>query len=221
VKYRPIVFDCDGVLADSESLGWEAMERTLGRYGVTVSATDIEMLHGGSFADDYAYFAARGSLPAQDAFWDELSNEMFALFDSQLQAFEDAKDTLESLIARGIRMAVASNSPRDRLEQTLAATGLADLFDVTVAADDVANPKPAPDLYIHAARLLGVEPGECVAVEDTVAGVLSATAAGMWTVLVNRSDADLSRMSPDAVVPRLTPATVMLPAVSTPSGEPR
>ena len=219
MKYRPIVFDCDGVLADSESLGWEAMERTLGRYGVTVSDADIKALHGGSFPDDYAHFAARGSLPTQDAFWDELSNEMFSLFDGQLQAFEDAKDTLESLTARGIQLAVASNSPRGRLEQTLAATGLADLFDVTVSADDVANPKPAPDLYLHSARLLGVEAGQCVAVEDTVAGVLSAKAAGMWTVLVNRGDADLSRMSPDAVVPRLTPATVMLPAASPSSGE--
>lgn len=219
MKYRPIVFDCDGVLADSESLGWEAMERTLGRYGVTVLDADIKALHGGSFPDDYAYFAARGSLPPQDAFWDELSNEMFSLFDGQLQAFEDAKDTLESLTARGIQLAVASNSPRGRLEQTLAATGLADLFDVTVSADDVANPKPAPDLYLHSARLLGVEAGQCVAVEDTVAGVLSATAAGMWTVLVNRGDADLSQMSPDAVVPRLTPATVMLPATSASSGE--
>ncbi len=175
MKYRPIVFDCDGVLADSESLGWQAMSIALQPYGLEVTEADRQLLEGGSYPDDHAHFAERGALPSQEVFWDELSTQMFRLFDGQLQAFEDAKDTLDGLTSKGIRLAVASNSPRDRLERTLAATGLVDLFEVVVSASEVDDPKPAPDLYLRAAMLLEVAPGQCVAVEDSIPGVMAAT----------------------------------------------
>lgn len=215
MKYRPIVFDCDGVLVDSEALGWEAMAAALGKYSISLDQSDIRLLTGASFEADYAHFAQRGDLPGSEEFWQELTDEMFVLFDRKLQAFEDARDTLEALAERGMTIAVASNSPTDRLKRSLAATGLDEFFAIAVSADEVGRPKPAPDLYLEAAARLGVPAEACVAVEDTAPGAAAAIAAGMWTVVVDRGDLELGSVVPDAIVPRLTPASVMLAAVPT------
>lgn len=211
MSFRPVVFDCDGTLTDSETLGWEAMGEVLRRYGVEMTPADREVLAGASYAEDHAYFARRAPLPDADRFWEELAEEMFRRFDEQLQAFEDAIDTLEVLAARGISLAVASNSPAPRLERTLAATGLSRFFSVAVSADEVVRPKPAPDVFLRAASLLGVEPEDCVVVEDTRTGVQAAQAAGMLAVLVDRDGVAGDGLGADVVIPRLTPAAVMLP----------
>lgn len=216
MTYRPVVFDCDGVLVDSEALGWEAMAGALQKYSVAVTDEDIRLLTGASYESDYAHFAARGDLPGPAEFWTELTEEMFVLFDRRLQAFEDAHDTLEVLAARGIAMAVASNSPTERLERSLQATGLSQFFEVSVSAEQVGRPKPAPDLYLRAAAELGVPADSCVAVEDTAPGAAAALAAGMWTIVVDRGDLQLGTVSPHVIVPRLTPAVVMVSAIPPP-----
>ncbi len=209
---RPIVFDCDGVLVDSEGLGWTALEIVLRRYGpVTVTDADRAVLAGATYQHDYAHFAAKVSLPAADELWEELTGVMFELFDAKLQAFEDAVDTLEALKGRQVAMAVASNSPRDRLDKSLAATGLADFFQASVSGDEVDAPKPAPDIYLQAAKLLAVDPSECIAVEDTPTGVAAAKAAGMTVVAVERGEHTPDELkAADAVVPRLTPISLLL-----------
>lgn len=218
---RPIIFDCDGVLVDSEQIGWAALETVLQRYGVAqVSAEDRAELAGATYSVDYAHFAARGNLPPAEELWVEISEVMFALFDTKLQAFEDAVDTLDALALRGVPMAVASNSPRDRLDKSLAATSLAGFFQASVAGDEVDLPKPAPDIYLRAAELLGVEPASCVAVEDTPAGVAAAKAAGMTVVAVERGEHSIEELAEaHAVVPRLTPISLLRegPSVNAPA----
>jgi HAD superfamily hydrolase (TIGR01509 family) len=204
---RPIVFDCDGVLVDSEKLAWNAWRHVLAPYGITLTDRDIGLLTGRTDRDAYTYFSGRGALPDYAGFWDELSEVTFRSFDRYLQAFEDAADTLDALRTRGAAMAVASSSPRERLDRSLASTGLRDYFEVVVGGDDVEHGKPAPDLFLAAAAGLEVEPGTCIAVEDTPAGIVAACAAGMTVVAVERglySFEDLREA--DLVVPRLTPA---------------
>ncbi len=210
MSYRPVVFDCDGVLVDSELLGWEALGDVLAVFGVDVEESDMAMLAGASYDEDYDHFARRGSLPSRDEFWDLLATRMFELFDQRLEAFEDARDTLEAVAARGVPMAVASNSPRHRLDRSLEATGLGGFFVARVSADDVERPKPAPDIYLRAADLLDVRPGDCVAVEDSPTGIEAAVQAGMHVVAVDRGEFDYSGLSPDVIVPRLTPAAVLV-----------
>ncbi len=93
---------------------------------------------------------------------------------------------MTELRRRGVPIAVASSSARERLERTLRPAGLSDVFGVTVAGDEVDNGKPAPDMFLAAAERLGVAPSRCVAVEDSAPGVRSALAAGMVTVAVAR-----------------------------------
>ncbi len=208
---RPIVFDMDGVLVDSEELSWASWAEVLAPYGVEVTSDDRASLTGRTAEACHAAFGERAELPAYEEFAKEIAAVVHAALESRLQAFEDAVDTLEVLAGR-VPMAVASSSTRARLDVSLAATGLGEVFDVTVAGDEVAEGKPGPDLYLAAAAGLGVDPAECLAVEDAPAGVMAGVAAGMTVVAVVRgafSEEGLREAGADVVVPRLTPAVLM------------
>jgi len=156
--------------------------------------------------DAYAHFAHRVALPDRDRFGEALGESIADRFTRSLEAFEDAEDTLHALHQRGVRLAVASSSTRERLELSLAMTGLDRFFDVMVAGDEVAHGKPHPDLFLEAAERLGVLPEECVAVEDSQPGVAAAKTAGMFVVGVERTSV---LENADRRVPRLTPAALM------------
>ncbi len=124
--------------------------------------------------------------------------------------YDDALDTAEHLAGLGVPLAVASSSRRRRLDRTLSVTGLDRLFPITVAGDEVEHAKPAPDIFLEAARRLGTHPETCFVVEDTPAGVAAGRAAGMTVVAVLRdryTPEDLQ--AADRVVPALIPACVM------------
>jgi HAD superfamily hydrolase (TIGR01509 family) len=181
-----VIFDCDGTLVDSEPLARTAWEQALAPYGYAVTDDDIEGAVGLPYARVHAYFADRVELPAAPEFWTEFSGELFTLIDTRLVVFEDAVGTARELRARGIPLAVASSSPRERLHRTLTRAELLDHFDVTVAGDEVARGKPEPDMFLAAAERLGVDPADCVAIEDSPPGVAAALAAGMTTIAVCR-----------------------------------
>ena len=158
----------------------------------------------------HAYFAERVELPAAEPFWAVFSGELFALIDTELVPFDDAVGAARELRARGIPIAIASSSPRERLHRTLSRAGLLDAFDVTVAGDEVAHGKPAPDMFLLAAERLGVAPEACVVIEDSPPGVRAGVAAGMHTIAVCRvpgteaslaeADRVLDTVSADAIL---------------------
>jgi HAD superfamily hydrolase (TIGR01509 family) len=181
-----VIFDCDGTLVDSEPLARTAWEETLAPYGYTLTAADAEACIGLPFPRVHAYFAERAALPDHDVTWAAFSAALFGLIDTQLVPFEDAIAAARELRERGVPVAVASSSPRERLHRTLGRAGLLEAFDVTVAGDEVARGKPAPDMFLLAAERLGVEPGACVVIEDSPPGVQAGLAAGMVTLAVCR-----------------------------------
>ena len=118
-----------------------------------------------------------------------------------LHAFPDAVALIKRLT---VPMAVASNSDRWRLDVVLSSAGLRHLFEVTVAGDEVPEPKPAPDMYLRAAQILGVDPVDCVVIEDSPTGVAAARAAGMTVVAVRRGHfADDRLIDADQIVDSL------------------
>ena len=193
-----VVFDLDGTLVDSEPLSDDAWRAALAEHGYDIGEAELQAVHGLRFGDVYASFALRAPLPPPDALWEEYSQLLFASFDERLVSFADAVTTARQLQADGVPLALATSSRRERLDRTLAAVNLAALFPVTVAGDEVARGKPAPDGYLTAAELLGVDPVHCVAIEDSQAGIDAARAAGMKVLAVTRpglrgalTDADL------------------------------
>jgi HAD superfamily hydrolase (TIGR01509 family) len=197
-----VIFDCDGTLVDSEPLARAAWERALVPYGYAVTDEDAEATIGLPYPRVHAYYAERAELSAAEPFWAELSGELFALIDSELEPFDDAVSAARELRERGIPVGVASSSPRERLERTLRRAGLLEAFDVVVAGDEVENGKPAPDMFLLAAERLGVPPEQCIVIEDSPPGVQAGVAAGMHTIGVDRTGAPLA--GADRVVDFLT-----------------
>ena len=183
---KAVVFDCDGTLVDSERLSFQAWREVLGRHGYELADEDLRATRGRSYPWVHAYFAERAAIPDADAFWLLHTGRLYELFETDLDVFDDAVATARELKERGVPIAIATGSRRERLDATLRAARLEGLFDVTVAQDEVEHAKPAPDLFLRAAELLGVAPEDCVAVEDSPAGVESALAAGMRVVAVAR-----------------------------------
>jgi HAD superfamily hydrolase (TIGR01509 family) len=200
------VFDCDGTLVDSEPLAGEAWRRALEPYGYAVTDEDLATTIGIPYARTHAYLAERADIPDAQALWPELKRELFALIDAQLAPFPDALQAVVELKAQGVRIAVASSSPRERLDRTLARAHLH--FEITIAGDEVEHGKPAPDMFLLAAERLKVEPANCVVIEDSPPGVAAGKAAGMPTLGVQRvpgtdlsaADKIVDTLSADAIL---------------------
>jgi HAD superfamily hydrolase (TIGR01509 family) len=200
-RLAAVIFDCDGTLVDSEPLARVAWERSLAPHGYEIDDGEYAALVGLPYLHVHGFFAERiPGLEAPDAFWEGYSGWLFELIDRELVVFEDALETVRGLAAHGLAVAVASSSPRARLDRTLARAGLSDAFAVTVAGDEIAHGKPAPDMFLEAAARLDVAPARCAAIEDSAPGVAAGLAAGMTTVAIARSNSDAAALGDAHVV---------------------
>ncbi len=182
------VFDCDGLLADTETPDFEAWRAIYAAHGLPFHleewAQTIGIAKGHELCDWHAPLAARVG-PAYDR--DAVQARRRAHYQSAIEVLRPMPGVvalLDALAAEGIPCAVASNSDRAWVERVLAITGLRPRFAALATADEVARPKPAPDVYLLAARKLGVPPAACAAFEDSPRGLAAAHAAGMLTVAV-------------------------------------
>jgi len=179
------IFDLDGTLVDTMPLhyaAWEAALRSAGLKGRLDEGLFYE-LGGMPSRRVAALLGARHGLQLDP---ESVSLEKEALFKGSLQKLELIGPVIEFArrVGRTHPVAVASGGTRDVVRSTLDKTGLAPLFPVVVTADDVVHGKPAPDMFLLAARLMGVEPGCCLVFEDGQPGVKAAEAAGMKWVFV-------------------------------------
>ena len=176
-----VIFDCDGVLVDSEGIAQDLLRRTLLEQGLELSADTVrEQFQGRSLSAVQATLRALHgvTLPAQAV--DEMGRRLLARFSAGLRPVDGMAALVDGLTARAC---VASSSSRERLHHALAVTGLADRFAGAIfSADDVRRGKPAPDLFLHAARMCGTQPIACVVVEDSPAGLEGARRAGMAAI---------------------------------------
>lgn len=181
-----VVFDFDGVLADSEPISWQAWRDVLTPAGVEVTEHDILACTGTNSRDTYAHFSGRGDLPPYQDVLVAVDERRRSRYPTDLRSFADAVNAVQALAMVGVPLAIASSSSRVNLDMKMEVLGLRRYFEVTVAGDEVANGKPEPDLYATAVRDLGIDAATSVAVEDTAIGADAAAAAGLRTVIVNR-----------------------------------
>jgi HAD superfamily hydrolase (TIGR01509 family) len=216
-----VVFDCDGTIADTESISDRAWSETLAEHGYTATAEDFRAVIGYPFPQNWAYFSARADLGERDAFRARLRARFLDLFDRELEVHDDAVSTIVALGAAGVPIGVASSSSHQHVERVLARAGVTDLVGAIVGADDVEAHKPAPEPYLAAAAGLGVDPLVCSAVEDTPVGLAAALAAGMFTVGVVRTHATADDLA-DAhrVVDHLSLAALVPDPVRVQEGDP-
>ncbi len=182
-----VVFDFDGVLADSEPISWQAWADVLAPHGFEISEQDVIACSGTTSRDTYAHFAQRGDLPEYQHVLEAVDERRRHAYKTDLRSFPDAVNAVQGLAMVGVPLAVASSSSRFNLDAKMEVLGLRRYFDFTVAGDEVLRGKPSPDLYSAAVEALGIDPATSLAVEDTVIGADSAAAAGLRTVIVNRT----------------------------------
>ncbi|MFI6011957.1 HAD family hydrolase [Streptomyces sp. NPDC051243] len=179
-----VILDCDGVLVDSERLANTLLARMLTDAGLpTTLEESLRTYMGSSFARVRELAEERLGRPLPAGFREHFEGRLRDALNSGLRPVAGARELLENLTAHGPRFCVASGSHRDRLDQSLRVTGLAPLLDDRVfSADEVAQGKPAPDLFLHAARRMAADPAAALVVEDSPLGVEAARAAGMRVV---------------------------------------
>jgi beta-phosphoglucomutase-like phosphatase (HAD superfamily) len=201
-----VVFDCDGVLVDSEPHSVAAWLSVLDDLDHLATGDDVESCTGLGFLPTWEHLNGIDPLPPVDEVWPRLLDALAGSFRGNLTAFPDAMMVLDHCVGDGVPVAVVSASPRERLDLTLRSAGLDGVFGVSISGDDVANGKPAPDGYAAAAAALAVDAAGCVAVEDSVAGITAALSAGMPVVAVVREEASRAALVATGaeVVDRLT-----------------
>jgi beta-phosphoglucomutase-like phosphatase (HAD superfamily) len=177
-----VIFDCDGVLVDSEILALEVELAILAEQGLTFEREDYVTrfmgLSTSAFHGEIDREAqTRIGRPISETIREELATRLRQTMIARLTEVPGAG---AAVAGTGLLKAIASSSTREGLERKLRQVGLWDHFDPHVySADHVAQAKPAPDLFLHAARALGVDPSQCLVLEDSVNGVIAARRAGM------------------------------------------
>ena len=173
-----VLFDCDGTLVDSELLGNVALERQLALAGIVESAAAITArFRGHKLADMLAALQSSHGVSLPPDFVDRYRERAAALFETDVVPMPGVVDLLARL---DLPMCIASNGPLAKIRQNLRVAGLARHFgDRLFSAYEVGAWKPDPGLFLHAARAMGVAPGDCVVVDDSAAGIEAAGRAGM------------------------------------------
>jgi HAD superfamily hydrolase (TIGR01509 family) len=177
MEFQHIIFDCDGVLVDSEPLSMKVDQVLLAENGIMMSEEEVTTRYVGfTFGALIAKVEMEFGIHLPEGISEEKDRRLLALYERELVATAGALDVARSL---SLPKSVASNSPRQRVEAAFRITGLGAFFNGNITTfEDVCNGKPAPDIYLLAAERAGVSPSECLVVEDSRAGVISAVAAG-------------------------------------------
>lgn len=178
-----VAFDNDGLTLETEG-AWSRAEVVLFRR------------HGSEFTDDHKRYLIGSAaavaaskleqmleLPGRgQALWEELHQLVMEEAANGVEPMPGAIELIDALRANGTPVALVSNSAREFVELVLATAGVSDRFDVVLAREDVASPKPAPDLYLAACAALGADPARCAGLEDTATGVAALNAAGLFAI---------------------------------------
>jgi HAD superfamily hydrolase (TIGR01509 family) len=176
-----VIFDCDGVLVDSERLTVAVEARMLTEMGWPITVEEVvRRFVGGSSDAMLAEIECHLGAELTAEFDRRSTDEIIAAFHAELQPVDGVRDLIEALHRHHVPTCVASSGTHRKMHLTLGLTGLMPLFEGRIhSSSEVQRGKPWPDLFLHAAATMGVEPDRCVVVEDSVNGARAAVAAGM------------------------------------------
>ncbi|WP_353312016.1 HAD family phosphatase [Shimia sp. NS0008-38b] len=193
---KMVLFDCDGVLVDSEPVTNQLLQRNLAARGLVMPYDKIITLFVGGTIAGVAQQAAKMGANLEPDWVDVLYAEMFEALAKQVTPIPGVHDMLDRLDAAGIGYAVCSNGPHAKMDITLRRCGLAERLENRIySREDVPTPKPAPDVYLLAAARADVAPADCVVVEDSPSGAKAGKAADIYTFGFV-ADTDPARLEP-------------------------
>ena len=192
-----VIFDCDGVLVDSEPISNRVLADLLTEIGLpTTMEQSLGLFLGKSWKDNFLIIQERlGRTPPQELY-EIYTNRMYQAFEAELKPVSGIESALDQI---SLKTCVASSGPHMKIRKTLGVTGLLPRFENHIfSADDVENGKPAPDLFLYACEKMGSKSSSSVVVEDALPGVKSAVSAGM-TVLAYTPSGDVNDLKKHGV----------------------
>jgi HAD superfamily hydrolase (TIGR01509 family) len=211
VPLQGVLFDLDGTLVDSEHLHYDSTLTVLERYGEHLPLNEFNGYIGWSERPFWESLRGRFNLPqTPDELAAERSKVLLELLQQPMEPLPGVREIFALLRENRIPCAIASSSLHRQIEQTVKSAGLSDFVSVFVSGyDDVPRGKPHPDPYLRAADLIGVDPKQCLAIEDSATGVASAKSAGAFVIAIpcashpdqNIGAADLQLASMHEVLP--------------------
>ncbi|HTM46617.1 MAG TPA: HAD-IA family hydrolase [Polyangiaceae bacterium] len=178
---KAIIFDCDGTLVDSEVLGNEVFVEAIAEHGVTMPVSEaLAAFRGRKLAECIREVEERWGCVLPPDFIPQFRARQAAAFRLRLRAVDGALELVSSLRQK---FCVASSGPREKIELSLSLTGLLPYFESAIFSSyEIDSWKPAPEIFLHAARTMGVAPSSCVVIEDSLPGLQAGVAAGMEVV---------------------------------------
>jgi HAD superfamily hydrolase (TIGR01509 family) len=201
-----VIFDCDGVLVDSEPLSVSVLIDAMRDVGVEMSEEDVySRFLGKSLATLVDTLETEFDVFIDQVFLDRIRNDLYDRFRHELKPIDRIAETLDAL---AVPRCVASSSQLERIRLSLGVTGLLERLEPHIfSASMVKRGKPAPDLFLYAAEQMGVAPKDCIVIEDSPAGIMAARAAGMTVFAFTGGShahspsyrAELERLSPEVV----------------------
>ena len=185
MNFDAVLFDCDGVLVDSETLTNQVICDTLNAYGAQIDMpTTMQAFLGRSLRENATLIAQLIGKPAPESFFTDFLRDRDAALAVRVQPIEGVGAVLDMLVSQNARFAVASGADVHKMGITLGRTGFLHHFqpkggvERMFGCDHVAHSKPAPDVYLLAAKTLGADPARCAVIEDTPTGTRAGVAAG-------------------------------------------
>lgn len=181
MKYKCVIFDCDGILVDSEAISTQVLVDMADEMGLSISFDEvIHEFSGKSFHSIVSYFNERIEENLPENFEQLFRKKTFAAFKSDLQPIQGIHNVLNEL---SVPFCVASSGPREKIILNLTKVNLINRFseDRIFSSYEIESWKPDPDIYLFAAKKMGYEPSECAVVEDSIYGVTAAITGGFET----------------------------------------
>lgn len=186
MKYKCIIFDCDGVLVDSEAISAKVFQKMAAELGCDLGfETVLEQITGTSMKENLKFFTEHVGRDLPDNFEKEFRKRSYEAFKTELKPIKGVHDLLNKIKNP---IGVASSGPVEKIRQNLSTTKLIDYFgDNIFSSYEIRSWKPEPDIYLHAAKQMGFPPKECAVIEDSEPGV-SAARKGGFDVFVLTSE---------------------------------
>ena len=187
-----VIFDFDGVIVDTEPIHRVREMEVLRKFGIVISKEEYVKYRGMNYETICKDIAkTHPSKPDPKVLEAALMNGCVESYE-KADAFDGAKELIEGLSGK-FRMAIASSANRPEIVSTLERLGMSQFFKVIVSTDDIVNSKPDPEIFLKAAKALGISPGNCVVIEDATNGIRAANTAGMKSIgFVGNGEQDLS-----------------------------
>ena len=181
---KAVIFDHDGVIADTEPISFIADNSVLARYGFSISSEENEALIGISSREGWVTFKEMFKIPeAVDWLVSEKTREAINIVKSSgIKPSEGLLKLISMLQSKGFKLAIASGANRAFIDAVLEKLGISSFFQAIISWENVAKGKPDPEAYIKTSQKLGISPSDCVAIEDSSSGIMAAKAAGMRCV---------------------------------------